>query len=49
MVKQCYYENVSYFVISKFIKEEEASELLSRLGIKTQLTHFSPMSHFYTP
>ena len=40
MVKQCYFQNVLYVVIKKprFIKTQEATVLLSSLGIKTLLS-----------
>ena len=41
MVEQCYYQNVVYVVVKKlrFVKEQETSELLSILDIKTSLTN----------
>ena len=41
MVRQCYYQNVLYVVLTKsrFIKqEEEAKVILSTLGLKTALS-----------
>ena len=40
MVKQCYYQNVQYVTVkkSRFIKNQEATELLSNLGIRTPLS-----------
>ena len=40
MVKQCYYQNVLYAVVKNqdLSKKNEASELLSSLGIKAPLS-----------
>ena len=41
MVKECYYQNVLYVVVKNqdlLEKQEEASGILSRLGLKTPLS-----------
>ena len=49
MVKQSYYQNVLHVVVkrSRFIKEQEASRLLSNLGIKTPLSKISLSGNIY--
>ena len=43
MIKQWYYENLQYVVVkkSRFIKKQEASEILSNLGLKIPLNKIS--------
>ena len=37
MLKQWFYQNVQYVVVKRFIKKQEASGILSNLGLKTPL------------
>ena len=42
--EKCFYQKVRCVTVSKFIKEEETSGLLSSLGIKTPLSRIQLVS-----